>query len=45
VAVVESPYLIVEGTLQIQDGVTSVKAERVIPLAGNSPEPQSHDFR
>jgi error-prone DNA polymerase len=45
VAVVESPYLIVEGTLQIQEGVTSVKAERVIPLSGNSPEPQSHDFR
>jgi hypothetical protein len=37
--------LLVEGTLQIQEGVTSVKAERVIPLAGNEPEPQSHDFR
>jgi error-prone DNA polymerase len=43
--IVGEPYLIVEGTLQIQEGVTSVKAERVIPLAGNNPEPQSHDFR
>jgi error-prone DNA polymerase len=43
--IVGAPYLLVEGVLQIQEGVTSVKAERVIPLAGNSPEPQSHDFR
>ena len=44
-AIVEAPYLLVEGTLQLQEGVTSIKAERVIPLTGNSPEPQSHDFR
>jgi error-prone DNA polymerase len=44
-AIVGSPYLLVEGTLQIQDGVTSVKAERVFPLAGEAPEAQSHDFR
>ena len=44
-AIVNAPYLIVEGTLQIQEGVTSVKAERVVPLGGDSPEPQSHDFR
>jgi error-prone DNA polymerase len=43
--IVGEPYLLVEGTLQIQEGVTSVKAERVLPLAGGSPEPQSHDFR
>jgi error-prone DNA polymerase len=43
--IVGAPYLIVEGVLQIQEGVTSVKAERVVPLAGHSPEPQSHDFR
>jgi hypothetical protein len=30
--VIGEPYLIVEGTLQIQEGVTSVKAERVQPL-------------
>ena len=42
--IVGAPYLIVEGVLQIQEGVTSVKAERVLPLAGG-PELQSHDFR
>jgi error-prone DNA polymerase len=43
--IVGAPYLLVEGTLQLQEGVTSVKAERVIPLTGDAPEPQSHDFR
>ena len=42
--IVGAPYLLIEGVLQIQEGVTSVKAERVIPLTGHSPEPQSHDF-
>jgi error-prone DNA polymerase len=36
---------LVEGTLQIQEGVTSIKADRVIGLSGHGPEPQSHDFR
>ena len=43
--IVGAPYLLVDGTLQIQEGVTSVKAERVMALTGNSPDPQSHDFR
>ena len=43
--VVGEPYLLVEGTLQIQEGVTSVKAERVQPLGGTSPAIDSHDFR
>jgi error-prone DNA polymerase len=43
--VVGEPYLLVEGTLQIQEGVTSVKAERVLPLGGASPALDSHDFR
>jgi error-prone DNA polymerase len=43
--IVGAPYLLVEGTLQIQEGVTSVKAERVVSLAGEGPEPKSHDFR
>jgi error-prone DNA polymerase len=43
--IVGEPYLLVEGLLQIQEGVTSVKAERVLPLIGNGPEPESHDFR
>ena len=44
-AIVNAPYLLVEGTLQLQEGVTSVKAERVTPLTGDGPEPKSHDFR
>src|SRR5207244_5411677 len=31
-AVIGEPYLLVEGTLQIQEGVTSVKAERLLSL-------------
>jgi len=43
--IVREPYLVVEGTLQIQEGVTSVKAERVLPLdRGEAPEVDSHDF-
>ena len=44
-AIVGAPYLIVEGTLQIQEGVTSVKADRVVPLTGGEPAPESHNFR
>ena len=43
--IVGEPYLIVEGTLQIQEGVTAVKADRVSGLVGAGPDPQSHDFR
>jgi error-prone DNA polymerase len=43
--IVGEPYLLVEGTLQIQEGVTSVKAERLHSLGGRSPEVDSHDFR
>jgi error-prone DNA polymerase len=43
--IVSAPYVMVEGVLQIQEGVTSVKAERVISLTGSAPEPPSHDFR
>ena len=43
-AIVGAPYLLVEGTLQIQEGVTSIKAERVVPLGGTAPDPGSHDF-
>jgi error-prone DNA polymerase len=44
-AIVGAPYLMVEGVLQIQEGVTSVKAERVVSLAEAGPEPQARDFR
>jgi error-prone DNA polymerase len=43
--IVEAPYLIVEGTLQNQDGAVSVKADRVDALEGVGPEVESHDFR
>ena len=39
--IVGEPYLLVEGTLQIQEGVTSVKAERVLPLIGAEHAPES----
>ena len=43
--VVREPFVIVEGVLQQQDDVTSVRAERVLPLAGRGPVVESHDFR
>jgi error-prone DNA polymerase len=43
--IVGEPYLLVEGTLQIQEGVTSVKAERLHSIGGNSPPVESHNFR
>jgi error-prone DNA polymerase len=42
--IVAEPYLLVEGVLQIQDGVTSVKAERVLGLATGGPEIDAHNF-
>ncbi len=42
---VSAPYLIVEGLLQNQDGVVSVKAERVRPLVTSLASAESHDFR
>jgi len=44
--IVESSFLLVEGVLQNQDGVTSIKAERVSKLDGLSPQSavDSHDF-
>jgi error-prone DNA polymerase len=43
--VVEQPFLIVDGTLQQQDGVVSVRAERLLPLEGMPPlDVESHDF-
>jgi error-prone DNA polymerase len=43
--IVGEPYLLVEGTLQIQEGVTSVQAHRLYSLGGGSPAVESHDFR
>jgi error-prone DNA polymerase len=41
---VGEPFIIVEGTLQHQDGVVSVKVHRVEPCPGGAAVP-SHDFR
>ncbi len=42
--ILEQPFLLVEGWLQIQDRVTSVKAERCHGLWGTGPDVESHDF-
>ena len=42
--ILEQPFLLVEGQLQIQDGVTSVKAERCQGLWHAGPDVESHDF-
>src|SRR5688500_3021285 len=42
--VVGEAYLLVEGVLQIQEGVTAVKADRLLGLAGAGPDIDSHDF-
>jgi error-prone DNA polymerase len=41
---VAQPYLLVEGLLQMQDGVTSIRASRVYPLTGFGSAVPSHDF-
>ena len=42
--ILEQPFLLVEGRLQIQDRVTSVRAERCEGLWTAGPEVDSHDF-
>jgi error-prone DNA polymerase len=42
--ILEKPFLLVDGILQNQDGVTSVKAERLHALAGAAIDIDSHDF-
>jgi error-prone DNA polymerase len=46
VTLVEAPFLIVEGTLQNESGVCSIRAERVFRLDGfsNDAAIESHDF-
>ena len=43
-AILDQPFLLVEGRLQIQEGVTAVKAERCQGLWHAGPEVDSHDF-
>jgi error-prone DNA polymerase len=42
--IIEERFLIVEGKLQNQDGVTSVRAERLHRMGGEPIEVESHDF-
>jgi error-prone DNA polymerase len=42
--VVHHSFLLIEGTLQNQDNVVSVKAQRVQPLSIMNAETVSHDF-
>jgi len=44
VVIVHQQFLLVEGQLQNQDGVISVKAESIHPLSITRAEPSSHDF-
>ena len=43
-ALVEYPFLLIEGILQHQDNVISVKARRIEPLQMKIESPASHDF-
>ncbi|MPY88236.1 MAG: DNA polymerase III subunit alpha [Luteitalea sp.] len=38
------PFLLIAGILQQQEGVTSIRAERVVALSGSQPAVASHDF-
>ncbi len=42
--ILQEPFLLVEGTLQNQEGVTSVRAERMEGLGGRQVEVESRDF-
>ncbi|HUP40519.1 MAG TPA: error-prone DNA polymerase [Vicinamibacterales bacterium] len=42
--ILDEPFLLVDGILQNQEGVTSVKAERVHALGGVAVDIDSHDF-
>jgi error-prone DNA polymerase len=42
--IVGEPFLLIEGVLQQQDGVTSIRADRLQPLGGLQPPIESHDF-
>jgi error-prone DNA polymerase len=44
VTIVHKPFLLLDGMLQNQDGVISVKVERVEPLMISRAETTSHDF-
>jgi error-prone DNA polymerase len=43
-AIIEEPFLLVDGVLQAQDGVTAIRAEMIQGLRGPSIEFDAHDF-
>jgi error-prone DNA polymerase len=43
-AITENPFLLIEGILQNQDNVISVRARRIQPLEFKVPASVSHDF-
>jgi error-prone DNA polymerase len=43
-AIIEEPFLLVEGMLQNQEGVTSVRAERMVGIGGARVDVESRDF-
>jgi error-prone DNA polymerase len=43
-AIIEEPFLIVDGVLQNQEGVTSVRAEAVQGMRGVDVDFNAHDF-
>jgi error-prone DNA polymerase len=45
IIVTRTRFLLIEGLLQIQDGVIHVKAQRIAPLDITNAEVRSHDFR
>jgi error-prone DNA polymerase len=42
--ILEESFMLVEGVLQIQDGVTAIKADRMQGLGGRPIAVESHDF-
>jgi error-prone DNA polymerase len=42
--IIQEPFLLVEGTLQNQEGVTSVRAERLVGLGGTLIDVEARDF-
>jgi error-prone DNA polymerase len=42
--IIQEPFLLVEGTLQNQDGVTSIRAERLVGLGGTAIDLEARDF-
>jgi len=44
VAIIGEPFLMIDGVLQQQDGVTSIRAEQVQPMTGVDVDFDAHDF-